>query len=351
MFKFRSDSMIARGGGGGKDGGGGGGGYSPPPAPDPAATAAAQGGQDRATAQTNAVLMNPNINSPYGSVSYDTNSYVTDPSSSSQTINRPTQTVSLSPAQQQQLDMKNQIGGFLGNAGVTLAKSMSGNPILAPSTPPLPTNISYSDVDPVKSFDAYSGDAQKASKAYYDQAYNLMAPALEQQQRKLQDQLVNSGNPLNSEAYNTQTGNFQRNQDQALTNLADQSIIQGQNIQNVNFNNANVTRGNQIAADQLPYQTANTLQNNNLNQQMAIQNQNANIMASLLNGQQAIQLPSSPGYNQSALQSPNIGQYTQNAYNNQLQSYNAGFQNQQANNNAMTSGLFSIGSAALPLLF
>jgi hypothetical protein len=350
-FKYLNFFEFApRGGGGGKDGGGGGG-YSPPPPPDPAATAAAQGGQDRATAQTNAVLLNPTIHSPYGNVTYDTNAYTTDPSTNAQTINRPTQTVTLSPAQQQQLDMKNQIAGYIGNAGVNLAQSMSGNPIIAPSTPAIPKNIDYSGIDPVSSMNDYQNQANQASKAYYDQAFNLMNPALQQQQRQLQDQLVNSGNPLNSEAYNTQMGNFQRNQDQALTNLADQSVTQGYNLQNQLFNNANLTRANQIQAAQLPYQTAETLQSNDINQQMQLQNQNTNTLAALLQGQQAIQLPSSPGYNQSALQSPNIGQYTQNAYNNQLQAYNSAYNANQANNNAFNSGLFSIGAAAIKPLF
>lgn len=350
MFRFMSDNRIARGGGG-KDGGGGGGGYSPPPPPDPAATAAAQGGQDRATAQTNALLLNPSINSPYGSVSYDTNSYTTDTSPGAQTITRPTQTVALSPAQQQQLDMKNTIAGYIGNAGMNLASSLTGNPIIAPTTPPLPKSIDYSGVAPVSSMSDYQTQADQASKSYYDKAYSLMQPAFEQQYRTLQNQLVNSGNPLNSEAYNSQVGNFQRNMDTNLSNLADQSVTQGYNIQNQLFNNANTTRANQIGAAQLPYQTAQTLQSNDINQQMALQNQNTNTLASLLNGQQAIQLPSSPGYNQSALQSPNIGQYTQNAYNNQLQSYNTAYGANQAQSNAATSGLFSIGSAAAPLLF
>ncbi len=349
MFRYLSDNMIARGGGG-KDGGGGGG-YSPPAPPDPAATAAAQGAQDRATAQTNAVLLNPNVNTPYGNISYDTNSYQVNPSNTTQTVNRPTQTVNLSPAEQQQLQYKNQIGNTLGQLGVNFTNQFSQNPIVKPTTPNMPTSIDYSGVSPVGNMGDYQNQANQASSAYYNQAYNLMQPALQQQQRQLQDQLVNSGNPMNSEDYNTQMGNFQRNQDTALTNLADQAVGQGYNIQNQLFNNANTTRANQIQAAQMPYQTAQTLQSNDLNQQAMIQNQNINALSSLLNGQQAIQLPASSGYNQSALSSPNIGQYTQNAYQNQLASYNQGYQQQNANSNAMTSGLFSIGSAAVPFLF
>lgn len=349
-FRYLNLFEFAPRGGGGKDGGGGGG-YSPPAPPDPAATAAAQGAQDRATAQTNAVLLNPNVSSPYGNISYDTNSYTTNTDGGAQTVNRPTQTVSLSPAQQQQLDMKNQIGASIGSAGVNLASSMSGSPIIAPTTPAIPKSIDYSGVSPVGNMSDYTNQANQASQAYYNQAYGLMAPALQQQQRQLQDQLVNSGNPLNSEAYNTQMGNFQRNQDQSLNALADQSVTQGYNLQNQLFNNSNTTRANQVAAAQLPYQTAQMMQSNDLNQQAQIQNQNINALSSLLNGQQAIQLPASPGYNQAAMSAPNYGQYAQNAYNSQLQNYNNAYQYQNQQSNAATSGLFSLGSAALGAFF
>lgn len=345
MFKSIYE-MILRG----KDGGGGS--YSAPAAPDPAATAAAQGQQDRATAQTNAVMLNPNITTPYGTVSYNTNSYTVDPNNN--TVNRPTQTTTLAPAQQQQLDIKNQITNTLGNLGENWANTFQSNKPLTYNTSNIPTNIDYSGVSPVSNMSDYQNQANQASQAYYNQAYNLMQPAFQQQQRTLQDQLVNSGNPLNSEAYNTQMGNFQRNQDTSLSSLADQAVNQGYNIQNQLFNNANTTRANQVSAAQLPYETQSMLSANQFGAQQQQQNQNINAMSALLNGTQAIQNPTTPvgtQYNAAAQTSPNLMGMTQQNYAQQSANYNQQYAANTAANNAMTSGLFGLGGALGSLFF
>lgn len=336
MFKSIYE-RIARG----KDGGGGG--YSPPAAPDPAATAAAQGQQDRATAKTNAVMLNPNINSPYGTISYDTNSYNFDPSDNS--VTRPTQTTTLSPDQQKQLDYRNSIMNSLGSIGQNWANTFQPSNPLVYDTSKIPKNIDYSDVSPVGNMGDYQNQANQASKSYYDAAYGLMQPDLDLQQKALDNRLIQSGNPLGSEAYQNQMGSYTRNRDAALKSLADQSVTQGYNIQNQLFNNDNVTRQNQLAMAQLPYQTQSMLASDQFGRQQQQQNQNINAMASLLNGSQAIQNPTTPvgaQYNATAQTSPNLMGMTQSNYNNQLQSYNTGYQYQNQANNAGMSGLFSL---------
>lgn len=330
---------------GGKDGGGSAS-YSPPAAPDPAATAAAQGAQDRKTALTNSVLLNPNISGPYGKISYDTNSY--NVSDDNNTVNRPTQTISLSPEQQAQYDLRNQIMSKLGNLGSNWASSFESRDPLVYNTQNIPQNIDYSNVSGVGSMNDYAGDREKASKAYYDQAYSLMKPDLDRQYGDLQNNLAQTGNPLGSEAYNDQIARFNRQRNASLQGLADQAVTQGYGVQNQLFNNANIQRQNQIAAAQLPYQTQSALAADSFGRQQVQQNQNINALAALLNGSQAIQNPtsqSSPGYNQSALQSPNIAALTQNAYNAQLQNYNNAYTQNMNQQNAQTSGLFGIGSA------
>ncbi len=346
---YDHEGPIALCGGGGK--GGGGGGYSPPPAPDPAAVAAAQGGQDRATAATNALLLNPSINSPYGQVSYDTNSYNVDPSNTQ--VNRPTQTITLSPAQQQELDAKNTVSGILSGVGINLANQLPNNALIGPDAPQRPTNIDYSNVGAVPSMSDYSADATKASQAYYDQQYALMAPDMNQQQKLLQNNLIQSGNPVGSEAYDTQTQNYQRQRDASLTNLSNEAVSQGYNLQNQLFNNANTANQQQIAMDQLPYNTANQIRGDTINENQTLRNQNIDELSALLQGTQAINLPTGSQYNQQALTPPNIAGYTYQNYNNQLNSYNQMYAQQQAQNNAsgnaFTSGLFSLGSSALGL--
>lgn len=338
---YEDDGKIAQCG---KDGGGGS--YSPPAAPDPAATAAAQGAQDRATAKTNAIMLNPNINSPYGQISYDTNSYDVDPNSTS--VNRPTQTISLSPAQQQQLDIKNNITNSLGGVGQNWANSFTpSNPIIYDDTH-IPKTIDYSGVSPVGNMSDYQDQANQASKSYYDSAYSLMQPDLDLQQKTLDNRLIQSGNPLGSEGYQTQMGSFTRNRDAALKSLADQSVTQGHNIQNQLFNNANTTRSNQISAAQMPYLTNVMLANNQFGGQQQQQNQNINALSALLTGSQAIQNPQTPvgaQYNAAAQTSPNLMGMAQSNYGNQLQAYNNQYNANASSGNAFTSGLFSLGGA------
>lgn len=341
---------------GGKDSGGGGGGYSPPAPPDPAVTAAAQGKQDRQTAQTNALLLNPGVVSPYGRISYDTNSYQVP--GEQDTVARPTQTITLSPEQQKQYDLRTQVMNQLGQTGVNWANAFQQSQPVSFNTQNIPTSIDYSAVTPVGSMADYDQDRQNVQKSMYNQQLSLMQPQMDQQMRVLQDQLVNSGNPIGSEAYNTQMGNYMRNYNHTLQNLADQAVTQGYNVQNQLFNNANVNRQNQLSAAMLPYQTASGLQSDQFQRSQAAQNQNINALAALLQGSQAIQdpqLPSGAGYNQSAMRSPDLMGMTQSNYNNQLNSYNQMYNQQQAQDyasgNALTSGLFSLGSSLAGLFF
>lgn len=347
---FRDDIFSFYTHGGGKDGGGGGGGYSPPPAPDPTVTAAAQGGQDRATAQTNALLLNPTIKSPFGSVSYDQNSYNVDPSNT--IVTRPTQTTTLSPAEQERLDATNQISGYIESAGKNWAQMLPNKPV-ANTTPTTPTTIDYSNVSAIPTMADYQTQADKSAKANYDAQYSLMQPSMDLSQRNLENKLVNSGNPMGSEDYDTQMKLFRQDQNSALQNLANNSVNQGYNVQNQLFNAANATRQNQISMDQLPYNTSNMIASNQIQQDSALQNQNINALSSMLQGTQAIQLPAGAGYAQQALSAPNIMAMTEQNYQSQLNGYNQMYMQQNAQNNAssnaFTSGLFSLGSAALGL--
>lgn len=326
----------------GKDGGGG---SSAPTPPDPAATAAAQGAQDRQTAQTNAVLLNPNVTTPYGQISYDTNSY--NVGSDNNTVNRPTQTVTLSPAQQQQLNAKNTISGNLSGGGINLSQWLGNNAVFNPTTPPVPTSVDYSGVNKVPTQSQYAADNTATQQAIYKQGLSLMQPQMDLQKKQLQDQLVNSGNPMGSEGYDTQQSLMQQQQDNALANLASSAVTQGYNTQSMLFNNALAGIGAQTTQAQTPYNTAQQIASNSLGTQQQVMDQNINQLSAILGGTSAIQSPSSPGYNQAGLTSPNIGQYAQQNYQNQLQAYNIN----SANNNSFNSGLFGIGAAvASPLI-
>lgn len=337
-FKFFSDHHIARG-----DKGGGGGGYSPPAAPDPAATAAAQGAQDRKTAMTNAVLLNPNVVSPYGKISYDTNSY--NVGDDVNVVNRPTQTTVLNPAQQRQLDARNTISDYLNTAGTSLASRMPQTELLAPSTPVRPTSINYSGVDTTPSIDQFEGDRARVEKAVYDRQMRLMQPDLDQQRKSLEERLIQTGNPLGSEAYNKEMDRYNRNYNESLQSLADKSILAGADEQNRLFNTANQIKTQQIADAMRPYQTADQLRKDQISENQLLRNQQINELAAILQGREAITLPVGAQYNQTALRAPDLAGMTQQAYKSNLANYNAAYQADQAANNNFTSGLFGIGSS------
>ena len=338
---WESDPFCIFQHGGGKDGGGGGG-YSPPPAPDPYATAAAQGAQDRKTAQTNALLLNPNIASPYGNIGYDVNNY----SIEGENIVRPTQTTTLSPAQQAELEARNQVSKYLGETGINLAKNLPQSQLLAPGTPQRPTSIDYSGVDKVPTMADYDVDRQKASQSAYDQQYALMAPDIEQSRKGLENRLIQTGNPLGSEAYNTEFDRYERNKNASLQNLSNSSVAQGYNVQNQLFNNANIARNQQIQDAQLGYNTASQLRGDQIAENQLLRNQQINELAGILQGREAITLPVGGQYNQNALTAPDLAGMINQNYQNQLSAYNTQYQADQARNSGGgSSGLFGIASA------
>jgi hypothetical protein len=337
MF-FNDFSRIVRGG----DSGGS---YSPPAAPDPVATAAAQSNSDVNTAQANALLLNPSVNSPYGTISYDQNSYQSDPSDT-QTITRPTQSITLSPQEQSLFNYQSNIQNTLGGIGENYANTFQSQTPLTFNTSNIPTNINYSNAGSVPTMADYQTQANQASQAYYNQAMALEQPQLQLQQNQLNNQLIQSGNPLGSAGYENQMNSYMNNEQAGLNSLADQSIVQGQNIQNQDFNNANTTYQNTIASDQLPYETQQMLSSNQFSDQQQQQNQNINALSAIMQGSQAIQNPTSPTpstYSQAAMTSPNIMGMTESNYQNELGAYNNQYNANTAASNAQTSGLFSLG--------
>lgn len=335
---FGFNNRIARG----KDDGGGSS-YSPPPAPDPYQTAAAQGGQDRATAQTNAVLLNPNIKSPFGTISYDTNSYNVDPSNT--TVTRPTQITTLNPAQQRQLDARNQISDYLNTAGIGLAQQMPSTQLLAPTTPVRPTSIDYSNVDPTQSINSFEDDRKRVEDAVYQRQMRLLQPEFDNQLSALENKLIQTGNPVGSEYYNKEMDRFQRGRDETLAGLANQAVLAGGDEQTRMLNAASNLKTQQLADSLRPYQTATQLRSDQIAEGQLLRNQQINELAALLQGREAITLPVGGQYNQAALRAPDLAGLTQQAYQSNLNNYNAQYMADQQAQNSYNQGLFGIGSS------
>ena len=263
---------------------------SAPPPPDytGAAQATAQGNLEAARA--NIAANRVNQYTPYGSLEYQQSGQ--DPYGNPMW----SATQSLAPEQQKLLDIQNQLSigtGQLGQQGLGYVQNMISKPF---DTSSLPTT------------------GLNAGQSYQDAYMQRLQPQIEQGREALSTQLANSGIPVGSEAYKR----AMMAQGQKENDLLATATTQG-------FNTG--LAANQQGFNQLAYQ----------------RNEPINTLNAVRSGAQV----QSPSFVNSAQQAntagPDILGATQMGYNAQLGAANA----QNAANNQMTQGLFSLGGAGI----
>jgi len=263
---------------------------SAPPPPDysGAAQATAQGNLEAARA--NIAANRVNQVTPYGSLNYNISGQ--DP------YGNPTWTAtqSLAPDQQKLLDIQNQLSigtGQLGQKGLGYVENMINQPFDT-------SKLVSTGFNP--------------SQSYQDAYMQRLKPQIEQGREALATQLANSGIPVGSEAYNR----AMMTQGQKENDLLAAATTAG-------FGVGNTAR--QQAFNELAYQ----------------RNEPINTLNAVRSGAQV----QGPTFVNPALQANTAGAdllgATQMGYNAQLGASNA----QNAANNQMTQGLFSLGGAAL----
>jgi hypothetical protein len=263
---------------------------SAPPPPDyaGAAQATAQGNLDVARQTTAANRVNQYT--PYGSLEYQM--------SGEDKYGNPMwkATQALAPDQQKLLDIQNQLSigtGELGQQGLGYVQNMISKPF---DTSSLPTT------------------GFNAGQSYQDAYMQRLKPQIEQGREALATQLANSGIPVGSEAYNR----AMMNQGQKENDLLAAATTSG------------------FGVGQQARQSA-------LQEQAYLRNEPLNTLNAVRSGAQ-VQGPSFVNSAQQATTAgPDILGATQMGYNANLAASNA----QNAANNQMTSGLFSLGGAAL----
>lgn len=269
---------------------GGGKGDSPPP-PDyvGAANATAAGNREAAIAQTEANRVNQYT--PYGNLVY--NQYGT--SSAGNPLWEVTQ--SLSPSEQQKLNLNNQLSlGLLdtANQGLNTVNKVLSDPAIDQS------KLTSMPVNP--------------GETYADAANRLMQPNFDRQQEALRQQMANQGIGLGTDAYSA-----------AERDLADQ-----QNRARLQATMAGM--GQDL-----------TTRQQGIQEQAYMKNYPLNVINALRTGNQ-VQNPNFVNVpQQSFAAGPDILGATQAGYNAQVANYNA---QQQAGSNFM-GGLMSLGSAAM----
>jgi len=263
---------------------------SAPPPPDYSGAARETAAGNLDAARANIAANRVNQYTPYGSLEYTM--------SGEDKYGNPmwSATQSLAPAQQQLLDYQNKASlglGQLTEKGLGYVSNMLDNPFDVSGLPSTGFN---------------------PSQSYQDAYMQRLAPQLQQGRERLEQQLSNQGVQLGSEAYDR----AMRNQAQRENDLLLGATTQGFGI-------------GQQARQQA------------LQEQAYLRNEPLNTLSAVRTGAQ-VQGPTFVNPAQQAnTAGPDILGATQMGYNAQMGAANA----QNAANNAMTQGLFSLGGAAL----
>ena len=263
---------------------------SAPPPPDYAGAAKETAAGNLDAARANIAANRVNQYTPYGSLEYQQSGQ--DPYGNPMW----SATQSLAPAQQQLLDYQNKASlglGELTGKGLGYVSNMLDNPF---DTSKLPTT----GINP--------------SQSYQDAYMERLAPQRQQGRERLEQQLANQGIQLGSEAYDRAIRNYDQKENDLLLGATTQGFGVGQQAR----------------------QSA-------LQEQAYLRNEPLNTLSAVRTGAQV----QGPTFVNPAMQANTAGAdilgATQMGYNAQMGAANA----QNAANNAMTQGLFSLGGAGI----
>ena len=285
---------------------------SPPPAPDYRGAAVEQGAANLESARATARLSNPNTYTPYGTQLV---SYEGDIPTIRQTLT-PTAQKTLEAQQGVQLSLAN-----LGQQGATTASGVLDKP------------FSFGGPDVQTSLDL-SGIAKmpvNAGMTGQEAIMKRLEPSLARQRTSTETNLINQGLRPGTEAYD----NAIRSLGEQETDARTQAVVQGLNLDI----GANTQKFNQALQSG---QFGNTAIQQAIAQAIQKRQLPLNEITALMSGSQ-IQNPQFGAYQGSTVAPPPIFQATQqkgmfdaNAYNQQV-----------AQANAQTAGMYSLGGAAL----
>lgn len=228
-----------------------------PPAPDYAAAAqqTAAGNMENLQFQTNA--NRPDVITPFGS-----QTWASDPTGQywTQTTNlRPDVQAALEAQQTVQRNQSDLAAGLQGQVAETMAGGFQGPNIsdyigntpgistdfagFNPSGPGVDLNYKGFSTSQVPGVDLnapqYSqANSDAGTKAAYSAATGLINPKLEQDSKSLDNQLRLQGHQPGTEAYDIAMGNLRRSQSEQLNNIADRSVLTGNEMANRDYASA-----------------------------------------------------------------------------------------------------------------
>jgi hypothetical protein len=266
------------------------GGGSAPPPPDYAGAARETAAGNLDAARANIAANRVNQFTPYGSLEYTM--------SGEDKYGNPmwSATQKFSPEQQQLLDIQNQLSigtGQLGQKGLGYVEKMISQPFDTSQLPSLGIN---------------------AGETYTDAIIRRLAPTMQQNKERLEQQLANQGVQLGSEAYDRAMRNFEQKQNDLMLGATTQGFDVG-------------NRARASAFGELAYQ----------------RNEPINTLNAVRSGSQVTNPQFVNPAMQAATAGPDLLGAAQAQGNAAMNAYNA----QMASQNANTQGLYSLGGSAL----
>jgi hypothetical protein len=283
---------------------------APPPTPDYAGAAVAQGAANVESARATAKLSNPNIYTPYGTqlVSYDGDV--------------PTVRQTLTPTAQKTLEAQQGVDLSLSNLaqkGTGIASNVLDKPFSF-GGPDVQTSLDLSNVAKMPVNAGMTGQEAIMSR---------LEPSLARQRTSTETNLINQGLRPGTEAYD----NAIRSLGEQETDARTQAVLQGLNL-DIGANAQGYNQALQTG------QFGNTAQQQALAQAIQSRQMPLNEINALMSSSQ-IENPQFGAYSGANVAPAPVfagaqaqGQFEQNKYNQQV-----------AQNNAMTQGLFSLAGA------
>jgi hypothetical protein len=121
------------------------------------------------------------------------------------------------------------------------------------ATPTYDTSAASYQLPSYAGLDAYTTDA---ANEFYNRAISRLNPQFDRAERRLRTQLVTSGIPEGSDAYNEEFRLFRQGKADALSDLASSSVFQGQSLQSNILGNILTGRGQQLGEIGMEYDVA-----------------------------------------------------------------------------------------------
>jgi len=263
---------------------------APPPAPDYTGAAQATAQYNKEAAREAAAANRINQVTPYGNLTYT--------QAGEDAYGNPmwTATQTLSPAQQQILDLSNKLSigtGELGGTALKYVGQQLDKPFDLNQLPSLGIN---------------------PSETYTDAYLRRLAPSMQQGRDRLEQQLANQGIQIGSEAYDRAIRNFEQKQNDLMLGATTQGFDVGQRARAARFG-------------ELAYQ----------------RNEPLNVLSALRSGSQV----TPPSFINAPMQATTAGPDLLSAAQAQGQYNLGGYNANLANQSAMTGGLFNLAGAAL----